>query len=151
MSGFSPEFGGIPRIHHITKLMSHSSCDFYDSVNITSGFKTLSGHILYNGVTYSKAEYSSFKYVLVNNTEKQDVEAYPRGCLCQKTKCIRVCENSTNDGIFVKIKNETVNLKKDKNYGILPYNPACWRRNRQLVKIGENVSWKFHKVFIFNF
>jgi G protein-coupled receptor Mth (Methuselah protein) len=67
------------------------SCDFIDTVNITSGHLDQHGSFHHNGTVFTKGSFAEFDYVLENFTTKTKVEPHIRGCICEFKPCIRVC------------------------------------------------------------
>lgn len=66
-------------------------CQYLDSVNITAGAQQKDGSIMYNGIRFTKDQYTKINYILENGHERVTVPPYLRGCLCNHRACIRLC------------------------------------------------------------
>lgn len=66
-------------------------CNFFESVNITSGIKHSDGKIEFNGILYSQEFYGDFNYKFINRTYKISVKTHTRGCICLLKKCVQMC------------------------------------------------------------
>lgn len=66
-------------------------CEFEDSINITDGQVLSGGSILHNGIEYTKQQYDTVNYRLVNNVKRIKVDAHLRGCPCNVQTCLRLC------------------------------------------------------------
>ncbi|CAG9803976.1 unnamed protein product [Chironomus riparius] len=66
-------------------------CNFMDTINITGGYKNDNNSFIYQGVTYEYGTYGLYGYIIENQTEKINVPAHYRGCVCKYKPCLRVC------------------------------------------------------------
>ncbi|KAG5681897.1 hypothetical protein PVAND_011303 [Polypedilum vanderplanki] len=72
-------------------LQWNGHCNFYDTVNISSGYKDANDNFIFGGVKFELGEYKIYDYIIENLTEKVMVEPHYRGCICKYRKCIRLC------------------------------------------------------------
>lgn len=98
------------------------SCNFHDTINISSGTLNEIGQFHHNGVKYDKHLFAEFDYVITNSSMVK-VEPHIRGCICLLKNCVRVCrfcsddDESLNMRCFKKSSDMTVpssNLKPHK-------------------------------------
>lgn len=66
-------------------------CNFFDSVNITSGNELSNKSIMFDGIEYPEGQYAKLNYVLNDGTAPTSVHSHIRGCLCNRKPCIRLC------------------------------------------------------------
>lgn len=66
-------------------------CEFEDSINITDGRVLSDGSILHNGIKYTKQQFDTVNYRLVNNGKLVKVPSHLRGCPCKVKTCLRLC------------------------------------------------------------
>jgi hypothetical protein len=72
-------------------LQWRGSCNYYDTVNISSGRMDAHENFHFEGITFEKGSYSLYDYIMQNFTDKVDVEEHYRGCICRYRNCIRLC------------------------------------------------------------
>lgn len=70
---------------------SSLSCNFWETVNITSGIENADGSITHNNITYAKSNYAEFNYTFLNKTHRKDVDRHFRACSCKDRPCVRLC------------------------------------------------------------
>lgn len=122
-------------------------CEYRDSVNISSGTRDALGNIVHNGVVYTSQNFALINYDYVDYDVRVDVANYYRGCICQVTKCVRLCcpigqwylSDGESTGCVDKSEdfpakilanvtttNETklVNIIERKIYGFVPQKPC---------------------------
>ncbi|XP_034664692.1 probable G-protein coupled receptor Mth-like 11 [Drosophila subobscura] len=66
-------------------------CDFYDTVNITSGFRTVDGSYRFENLTIPASLTGEYDYVIEHDGDKSSVAKHMRGCVCKLRSCIRFC------------------------------------------------------------
>lgn len=73
----------------------YKPCNYLDTINITDGEKNNDdGSIMFEGIYYSKALYSTYDYEFLNESYHQSVAPHTRGCTCkinQSKPCVRMC------------------------------------------------------------
>ncbi|XP_037715042.1 probable G-protein coupled receptor Mth-like 3 [Drosophila subpulchrella] len=67
------------------------NCDFYDTVDISSGEKYPNGSYLYDGLLIPADWVAEYNFTLSPNGSKEFVPSYMRGCACKLRPCIRFC------------------------------------------------------------
>lgn len=66
-------------------------CHILDSVDITSGLRQPDGSVLFGGIMYSKDQYATVDYIVVDGVKKFDDLSHIRGCACHIRPCLRFC------------------------------------------------------------
>lgn len=79
-----------------THLPTQGSCNFLDTINVTSGRLDQYKNLHHNGMVFQKGTFEQYDYVMENGTEMK-VEPHIRGCVCGFKPCIRVCCMVEND------------------------------------------------------
>ncbi|KXJ82612.1 hypothetical protein RP20_CCG012774 [Aedes albopictus] len=122
-------------------------CEFRDSVNITSGTRDALGNINHDGIVYTSQNFALIDYDYADYDVRVIVPKYYRGCICQVTKCVRLCcpigqlylrdGESTDcveksDDFPVKLlanvttpnATKSVNIIEENIYGFIPQKPC---------------------------
>ena len=136
-------------------------CDFYQSVNITDGFKHGNGSISYNGQMFPSGSYGYTDKIVLYDRMEEEVEEHIRGCICgleNSKPCVPFCcpENylKFKSSVFCEKYNHKliVNSTNDELYSevdvIKDYTPIlqkCFSYNYNL-RADEGHSWKLLKV-----
>lgn len=66
-------------------------CEYLDSINITGGMLQADESIVFNGITFSKDQYTRVDFILKNGQTREIVKPYYRGCVCNRKSCVRLC------------------------------------------------------------
>lgn len=87
---------------HVVQMQG--PCNFFDTINITSGHLDQHGNFHHLGTVFKKGMFAEYNYVLENLTEMVMVEPHVRGCICGIKPCIRLCciEETNNNSACVK-------------------------------------------------
>lgn len=106
------------------------SCEFRDTVNISSGFEDLDGNFHHGNDVYPRGLFASYDYVIESfKNQKISVATHVRGCICEIKPCIRICSrekfgNSTSFVVPTKDdEEEVINIFEGK-YGVLGEKPC---------------------------
>nr|XP_044249212.1 probable G-protein coupled receptor Mth-like 3 [Drosophila takahashii] len=67
------------------------NCDFYDTVDISTGQKLPNGSYLHDGLLIPAKLVGEYSFKLLPNGSKEDVPSHVRGCVCKLKPCIRFC------------------------------------------------------------
>ncbi|XP_062550724.1 G-protein coupled receptor Mth2-like isoform X3 [Armigeres subalbatus] len=131
-----------------TKLSGQLPCEFRDSVNISSGTRNALGNIVHNDIVYTSQNFALINYDYVEHDVRVSVSSYYRGCICQVSKCVRLCcpigqwylrvgettncVDKSDDFPVILLTNVTTitneirlgNIFEEKAYGFLPQKPC---------------------------
>lgn len=77
------------------------SCDFHDSVNISSGYLDQQNNFHHDGTIFTKGSFAVFDYVLENSTIKIEVKPHVRGCICNYKPCIQLCCRESGENCVI--------------------------------------------------
>lgn len=137
--------------------MMQGPCNFYDTINITSGHRDDKENFIYKDVVFRYGTYGLYDYVIENSTVKVFVDPHYRGCVCEYKPCIRLCclesaggknerclktqefQVETNDG-----EEKTLDIHSDE-YGVLMGRP-CNRMYQLEPQDYPDDHWTFLKV-----
>lgn len=92
-------------------------CDLSESINITDGEYNKNGQFIHKGLTYEPDMFAEFDFIIVNHSERAQVEPHIRGCVCLLKKCVRVCRFCTDDEDADEkcVKTETLTVPTGEN------------------------------------
>lgn len=79
-----------------SNILNHGPCNFMDTVNITGGYKDSERKYHFQEIAFDFGTYMEYDYIIVNLSEKIQVEPHIRGCICQYRPCIRICCQNTD-------------------------------------------------------
>ncbi|XP_017012289.2 probable G-protein coupled receptor Mth-like 2 [Drosophila takahashii] len=68
-----------------------SGCDFFDTVDISTGQRLPNGSYLYEDLLIPAHLTAEYDFKLLANGEKEDVTRHIRGCVCKLRPCVRFC------------------------------------------------------------
>lgn len=118
---------------------SNTTCDFFDTIDITAGVRHENGSITYDNVEYRRDKYQNYTYIMVNG-EKVPAQQHLRGCLCQIKICVRVnCANSTESFVNYTHAGAKCTLYADDNF-IAPVKSENGEINNVLLKNQTNFA-----------
>lgn len=120
-------------------------CHFYNSIDITGSHEFPNGsHKFENNIFY--LEYiKEFDFIMVNGTQKVQVDSHLRGCVCAFKSCIRTCTPFDNITIYNEHnEKEIVNLKNT-HYYVMVGKPC------EKLVLDENDKWHFFSVSLCSF
>lgn len=81
------------------EIPSKLPCDFFDSINISSGISNSDKSISFKNDKFSENQYAHISYSMENGTYRE-VQPHIRGCLCRERQCIRLCYENAIDNNF---------------------------------------------------
>lgn len=132
------------------------SCDFLDTVNITSGYLDQHGSFHHDGIVFIKGSFAEFDYVFESFTTKTKVESHIRGCVCKFKPCIRICCRGERNQCVKSEKlslplNNGIQKEIDLNaneYGVL-VGQSCKTTFDLMPEEDERDAWTFSVSFYF--
>lgn len=66
-------------------------CDYFQSVDISSGSMANDGSITMAHMTFPPEQYSIISYEIKNGNIRESVSPHRRGCACNRHACVRLC------------------------------------------------------------
>lgn len=131
-------FVGCQLINASHIVQKQGPCNFYDTVNITSGHLDQHGNFHHKGMVYKKGTFQEYDHIVENYTRMVRVEPHVRGCICSYKTCIRLCTepcfgNDNTNSSCVKTKSLLVPTQEGdeeeidlngKRYGVLTGRPC---------------------------
>lgn len=66
-------------------------CDYFDSVDISSGTLNADDSITFEHMTFPPEHYSIISYEIKNGNIRKSIAPHRRGCVCNRQACIRLC------------------------------------------------------------
>lgn len=137
-------------------------CNFYDTINITSGHLDQHGNFHYKGSVFNKGQFAEYNTIVENLTELVRVEPHVRGCICNLKPCIRICcfqEGLTNDPNGTCVRTETFNVPthegeeeidiNGRTYGVLVGRPCKGMYKLEPLEYSYD-HWYFKVSDVFN-
>lgn len=97
------------------------SCDLSATINITDGHLDQNGRFHHDGLIYENEMFAEFDFVIVNISQKIQVDPHIRGCVCELKKCLRVCRFCSNNDKSVDkdcVKTEILTVASDETTNI---------------------------------
>lgn len=67
------------------------ACEFYETVNISSGIRQVDNTYLHKNISYPPYLYATYNYILDENGTRIEVNPHIRGCVCLLRYCLRSC------------------------------------------------------------
>ncbi|XP_016994664.2 probable G-protein coupled receptor Mth-like 3 isoform X2 [Drosophila takahashii] len=90
-------------------------CDFYDTVDISSGQKFPNGSYLHDGLLIPANLVGEYSFRTLPDGSKEAVSSHVRGCVCKLKPCIRFCCSHYHKIDDSVCKEEMSQLEKDKH------------------------------------